>query len=77
MVHSELDVYSCSTRSRISQTGVPTPEFSAKTYYMARIFSENYMKMKEIGLVGLHVPNAPPGPLMSRIFNWEWQGNIG
>ena len=29
--------------------GAPTPEFGAKTYYLARFFAENCMKMKEIG----------------------------
>ena len=29
--------------------GAPTPGFWTKTYYLARFFSENYMKMKEVG----------------------------
>ena len=39
--------------------GAPTPEFVAKTYYLARFFAENYMKMKEIGTREGRVPSAP------------------
>ena len=34
--------------SRISQTGVPTPEFRPNLFF-GKIFGENCMKMKEIG----------------------------
>ena len=34
------------------QTEGATREFGAKTYYLAKFFSENCMKMKEIGLGG-------------------------
>ena len=39
--------------------GAPTPEFVAKTYYLARFFAENYMRMKEIGPREGRVPSAP------------------
>ena len=43
-------MYYVSGGTRIFQTGgVPTPEFGAKTYYLAKIMLKNYQKMKEIG----------------------------
>ena len=44
---------------RVFQMGAPTPDFVAKTYYLARFFAENYMKMKEIGTREGRVPSAP------------------
>ena len=44
--------YCYSGGSRICQTGVPTPETNL---LFGNIFVENYMKVKEIGLEGVHV----------------------
>ena len=45
---SALKLTQNSGGSRISQTGAPICNFVAKTNYLARLFAENCMKMKDI-----------------------------
>ena len=44
--------------SRISQTGAPTSVYG-KNLLFGKIFAENYMKMKKLGLRGARIPSAP------------------
>ena len=61
----KLAHYRFSGRYRISQTGAPTPEFVAKTYYLARLLLKSAWKWKksdregsDVSLVTLRSFNA-------------------
>ena len=42
--------------------GAPIPEIGAKTYYSVKVFTEDCMKMKEIGPRGGHASLESPRP---------------
>ena len=61
----EQNVVVISGGSRISQTGVPTPEFGAKAYYLEK-FGQKLHENEEIGSRG-GIPTTP-----SWIRHWSW-----